>query len=687
MPAVAHQQYTAAGSDVSTVKQLELVRDILRAVQGLTGRYCSFNPASTAGNPATSGPGVLIAPHDQLKLQLGYRTLMHELGELGFLYRRVLAAIQSGRSPHTGSVRQALCAALGEEVTDFYRLMAVLEAQLATPQPTPGADETDVAGSYLSLRRLQLWLAEPMRRMRFLAVLVDGCANRVGGDLAGRVWAASKIGDPLASSYATRILHQMCVPLFDMIRRWVFEGVLEDPACEFFIVPSSTNTSSNRDLWRDAYRIEPAKLPPFINAELAATILRAGKSINFLRDACNDARWVQEWAPGASEAAAELGYGQLPVLERVVSSAGQRVDARLMAVLQSSGELDKHCQAIRRYLLLGQGDFVVALLDCLGPELNKLAKDVSEVTLNHLLRTALLASAGGAQEEGGVQDRLKAYKAQTGDLETGWDAFSLQYQLGPPLSSIFTSAAQSSYSRLSKLLWFMRRTENSLGQAWKLLKVDIERIIPRFKQDACRGGLDDLLASCLHLRAEMAHFVINLQYYVNLEVLECAWSEFMTASAAASDLDCLIAAHDKFLDVVLARALLGPGRAEGLRHTLNQLLRTCMSLAPVVQRFCEKVQIGADSLSMRAATAEASKAAGRWGTTASRVEPAVSAEEINDLKKTYSGLAEQFRNQLNEFLRGLPAAADEVNAEVRFLMARLNFSDYYTRPPTEAPTN
>eukprot|EP00878_Enallax_costatus_P044484 GHUV01053126.1.p4 GENE.GHUV01053126.1~~GHUV01053126.1.p4 ORF type:complete len:113 (+),score=34.22 GHUV01053126.1:130-468(+) len=103
----------------------------------------------------------------------------------------------------------------------------------------------------------------------------------------------------------------MCVPLFDMIRRWVFEGVLEDPACEFFIVPSSTNTSSNRDLWRDAYRIEPAKLPPFINAELAATILRAGKSINFLRDACNDARWVQEWAPGASEAAAELGYGQV----------------------------------------------------------------------------------------------------------------------------------------------------------------------------------------------------------------------------------------------------------------------------------------------------------------------------------------------------------------------------------------
>lgn len=63
----------------------------------------------------------------------------------------------------------------------------------------------------------------------------------------------------------------------------------------------------------------------------------------------------------------------------------------------------------------------------------------------------------------------------------------------------------------------------------------------------------------------------------------------MSASAVALDLDCLIAAHDKFLDIVLTRALLGPGKAEGLRRNLNQLLRTCMSLAPMVQRFCEKV--------------------------------------------------------------------------------------------------
>jgi hypothetical protein len=52
--------------------------------------------------------------------------------------RRVQAAIAEAHQPGTGSVRQALCGALYEEVTDFYRLIATLEQQLAVPMPTPG---------------------------------------------------------------------------------------------------------------------------------------------------------------------------------------------------------------------------------------------------------------------------------------------------------------------------------------------------------------------------------------------------------------------------------------------------------------------------------------------------------------------------------------------------------------------
>ena len=62
-------------------------------------------------------------------------------------------------------------------------------------------------------------------------------------------------------------------------------------------------------------------------------------------------------------------------------------------------------------------------------------------------------------------------------------------------------------------------------------------------------------------------------------------------AAAAPDLDCLIQAHEKFLQAVLQRALLGPGQAEALRPKLTQLLKMCMGLAPLVARFNERVSL------------------------------------------------------------------------------------------------
>ena len=50
------------------------------------------------------------------------------------------------------------------------------------------------------------------------------------------------------------------------------------------------------DHWRDAYELDQRLLPSFIGEDLARTIVRAGKSINFLREECGDVAWVQQAA-------------------------------------------------------------------------------------------------------------------------------------------------------------------------------------------------------------------------------------------------------------------------------------------------------------------------------------------------------------------------------------------------------
>jgi hypothetical protein len=64
----------------------------------------------------------------------------------------------------------------------------------------------------------------------------------------------------------------------------------------------------------------------------------------------------------------------------------------------------------------------------------------------------------------------------------------------------------------------------------------------------------------------------------------------MAAAAAAPDLDCLIAAHDKFLAGVLGRALLAGGRdTAAVRCALKALLDNCRALAPALGQLHHQV--------------------------------------------------------------------------------------------------
>ncbi|KAF9624691.1 hypothetical protein IFM89_012984, partial [Coptis chinensis] len=69
------------------------------------------------------------------------------------------------------TVGQAFCAALQDEFSEYYKLLAVLEAQ--SMNHIRMVSEVVSSGNYLSLRRLSIWFAEPTVKMRLMAVLVD----------------------------------------------------------------------------------------------------------------------------------------------------------------------------------------------------------------------------------------------------------------------------------------------------------------------------------------------------------------------------------------------------------------------------------------------------------------------------------------------------------------------------------
>lgn len=211
--AAAMREYLEIIQTESDVSEQALVRDVLYACQGIDGRYVKFNKEAD---------GFMV--EESVKVPRATRTLIRRLCEVGWLYMRVKnhisESVENGPLEAIGTVGQAFCAALQEELSDYYRLMAVLEGQVHNAIPMMvGAENASSVGNYLSLRRLMVWLGEPLVRMRLMAVLVDDCKALRGGAMAGAIHMHAQHGDPLVRAFLKRMLRQVCSPLFEMVRR------------------------------------------------------------------------------------------------------------------------------------------------------------------------------------------------------------------------------------------------------------------------------------------------------------------------------------------------------------------------------------------------------------------------------------------------------------------------------------
>jgi gamma-tubulin complex component 3 len=267
-------------------------------------------------------------------------------------------------------------------------------------------------------------------RMSLLARLVDGATPLHGGGIIRRLHGYGGHGDEKIESFLRdSVLQGVCVPLYHMISRsssplltsstlsthtsppfrWVLHGELYDPYQEFFISTNSTNPfsssasspSSSSSLlhslsvdsstidyvWHKYYTLTPSLLPPFLSLSLAKKILVVGKSINFLK-ACS--KYSDRITASSSSAGArdtlddpfslptlplltsscqsiqQMSYGSESELEQIIYSIARVIESSLLNIVQNQFHLSVHLSALKKFLLLGQGDFVTCLLDNIG---------------------------------------------------------------------------------------------------------------------------------------------------------------------------------------------------------------------------------------------------------------------------------------------------------------------------------
>ena len=100
-------------------------------------------------------------------------------------------------------------------------------------------------------------------------------------------------------------------------------------------------------------------------------------------------------------------------------------------------KLMDHVSAMRKYLLLGQGDLIRYLLELLDEELNQPAANLYPHNLAGILESAIRAT-NTQFEDPDILERLDVRLLDVQPGDTGWDVFSLDYKVQGPIGKNYT---------------------------------------------------------------------------------------------------------------------------------------------------------------------------------------------------------------------------------------------------------
>lgn len=358
-----------------------------------------------------------------------------------------------------------------------------------------------------------------------------------------------------------------------MIQRWIYEGELDDPFNEFFVV-INTEKSEDDNLWRNKYSLRGDMVPTYMPKALAKKIFLIGKSLNFIRHSCKDAD-IARVSPDIQS----LVYGDIKRTENAVNAVYKASSHRLSVVLFGKYKLLEHLRAIKGFLLLGRGDFVEYLMDTLTAKLSQPATTIYRHNLTGILETAIRACST-QNEDPAILARLDVRLLEASSGDSGWDIFALEYHVDSPLTTILSPTTMQAYQKLFSFLWRVKRTEHMLTQAWR------RQMNQRGKYlNLCNPMRTLMRQSCLFV-SEMMQFVSQLQHYILFEGIESSWTLLQTffSEHCECDLDELILAHNRYINRITVKALMVNGNQV-------EITRQLLKLFDVVGRF-EGVQVG-----------------------------------------------------------------------------------------------
>ncbi|KAM3356181.1 gamma-tubulin complex component 4 isoform X1 [Capsicum galapagoense] len=331
-------------------------------------------------------------------------------------------------------------------------------------------------------------------------------------------------------------------------------------------------------------------------------------------------------------------------------------------------DLNGHLKALKDYFLLEKGDFFQSFLEE-SRQLMRLPprQSTAEADLRVPFQLAALKTIGeedkyfsrvslrmpsfGITLKPSPVDLSKVKVNKDGDsvghpdasLEVsldGWDGISLEYSIDWPLQLFVTPEVLSKYQRIFQYLLRLKRTQMELEKSWAFAMHQDHIDFAKLRNDCRKSSVSQhrrqRLRPMWHVREHMAFLIRNLQFYIQVDVIESQWNVLQSHIQNSHDFTELVGFHQEYLAALISQSFLDIG---SVSRILDGLMKLCL-------QFCWKIE----------------------------------NDESNRTTSELEHIAEEFNkksNSLYTILRSSRLAGSQRAPFLRQFLLRLNFNSFF----------
>ncbi|XP_060645091.1 gamma-tubulin complex component 4 homolog [Drosophila nasuta] len=379
----------------------------------------------------------------------------------------------------------------------------------------------------------------------------------------------------------SKITKPIKLVFYSHLAHWLLLGMIDDPHNEFFISykhsnENATKTSSEKsmtsrtymssvseeDIWQ--YEINMAQLPLFVSTILAEKVLFVGQTVLLFkvdRRRHRSESWTAKTHGSYCDDVSELWDGKESVFskmiedlndenridvirfESVINDIKKFVSQRLSDIAVIEDNLVHQMCLIKHFYLLGRGEFYLEFLR----QMRIGAKGFSNKNAKSYTRAFEIAA-----NEMGIVDELENFtlsvQKHSNDFEDScefgiWQNLNLKYNYKWPLNLLFSPTTMERYNNVFRHLLIIRK-----------LQYDLQLVWARHKWVAKTGARVDV--KIMNFRNHLTFFLDNLQYYIQVDVLESQFSILINVIKNKADFEEIRRAHSIFLANVLSQCFL-----------------------------------------------------------------------------------------------------------------------------------